>query len=133
MSVRHWMCENCVYQFNRYPSTNCAVCGSKRVIDDLNNNKEIGNMLITNYLARRSGEAGASCVSTEINDIQGKKDLEESHIQTIILTFGYIREWENQNESKHIPPEITRMIADWGKKIEEKKHIGDLVSSFLSF
>lgn len=129
MSVSHWMCDTCTYQFNRYPSTNCAVCGSKRVINDLNNNKQVGNLIINGYLAR-SGQS--NCVSTEINDIQGKKDLEESHIQTIILTFGYIREWENEQKN-HIPPEITRMIADWGKKIEEKKHIGDLVSSFLSF
>mmetsp|Transcript_28295 Transcript_28295/g.24996 ORF Transcript_28295/g.24996 Transcript_28295/m.24996 type:complete len:134 (-) Transcript_28295:104-505(-) len=130
-TATYWVCDNCIYEYNRYPSNACAICGTERPIEDnVANTKEIGNMIITGYLAK-SGKA--ACVSTVINDFQARKDLEESHIQTIILTYGYVREWENEQENQkhHVPPGITRMIADWAKKEEEKKHIGDLVSSFL--
>ena len=131
MATWTWTCENCVFQFNGYRATICAICGSMRSTENDTNVME-NKLLITGYLTN-TGFGGQ--LNTEINDIEAKKKLDESHIQTIICTFGYVREWENEkgNQNYQIPAEITRMIADYGKKVEEKRHIGDLVTAFLQF
>lgn len=123
-----WRCDNCAYQ-NSLNTDTCIICGTHK---DVNKEemKSLANSLFEGYL-KNIGKKDD--ISTEINDYVADKELEKSHIQTIILTFGYIREWENLQKSGNyiIPPGITRIIAEYARKVRETKKIGDLLSAFL--